>query len=548
MFAEKKIIILAADDDVHHDPYLSHTPQHVLVRASNSINLEPGEQISYKLPETMSTISNVVVTPRLSALQWLKPRMLEVINGTIYLTNTSDHSVPVKKHEHLADIRDTKPFQLLNSPVDDFDSSSLDQFQFQDFSNGREISALYLEQISIDPDNMLSVQDKTRFKKLHKEFSHIFTPQPGKYNGKVGYIENRIQFSTPPAPNARTHVPNYSPSMNQLMAKKMDTLEDWGVLVSPEKVGVSVAFVSPSMLVPKADSEDFRLVTDFAALNDYIKRVPDTSATIAQVKARIARANYVIHMDLSNYFYQCGIQRQDIKYLATVHPFIGLKVYTCDPQGLKGASERSYEKLLRIFGDMVQNDQLAQMADGIHVLGKTVDELYENYKQVLHRASICNLTFKPSKVIVCPKNISLFGWNLRGFKWFPSNHTISTLTAAPTPTTVKQLRSFLGSFKQLSASLPNYAVTINALEKIVAGRNSAEKINWTTELQQSFDAAKRLAAHPIGISEPRPDDFLQTYSDYAAETRAVGGRPIIICKNEKGEEMQLVGGFFNCPS
>ena len=47
----KKIIILAADDDVHQVPYLSHTPQHVLVRASNSINLEAGEQISYKLPE-----------------------------------------------------------------------------------------------------------------------------------------------------------------------------------------------------------------------------------------------------------------------------------------------------------------------------------------------------------------------------------------------------------------------------------------------------------------------------------------------------------------
>ena len=63
------------------------------------------------------------------------------------------------------------------------------------------------------------------------------------------------------------------------------------------------------MLVPKVDSDDFRLVT----LNINIKLVPNTSATIAQAKARIARANFVIHLDLSSYFYQNGMQRDDIQ-------------------------------------------------------------------------------------------------------------------------------------------------------------------------------------------------------------------------------------------
>ena len=220
----------------------------------------------------------------------------------------------------------------------------------------------------------------------------------------------------------------------------MDLLEEWGILVPPEKVNDAVEFVSPSMLVPKADSNDFRPVTDFAALNIYIKRVPNTSATIAQAKSRIARANYVVHLDLANYFYQCGLQKQDIKFLGTVHPFKGLRVYTCDPQGLKGASERSYEKLLRIFGDMIQGGKLAQMADGLHVLGSSVNELILNYEEVLQRASLCNLTFKPSKVTVCPMNINLFGWDLRGQQWFPTSHTISALTNVQIPITVKQLR------------------------------------------------------------------------------------------------------------
>ena len=211
-------------------------------------------------------------------------------------------------------------------------------------------------------------------------------------------------------------------------------------MVPPEKLGDSVQFVSPSMLIPKPDSDDYRLVTDFAALNVFLKRVPNTSATIAQARARIAKAKYVVHLDLANYFYQCGLQHEDIKYLGTVHPYKGLRIYTCDPQGLKGASERSYEKLLRIFGDLIQTNKLAQMADGLHVLGDSIEDLLVNYEQVLLRADLCNLTFKPSKVIVCPKVINLFGWILNDQVWLPTSHTISTLTKAPIPKTVKQLR------------------------------------------------------------------------------------------------------------
>ena len=57
-------------------------------------------------------------------------------------------------------------------------------------------------------------------------------------------------------------------------------------------MGVNIEFISPSMLVPKTDSNEYRLVTDFSALNVFLKKVPNTLPTIAQAKARIARANF----------------------------------------------------------------------------------------------------------------------------------------------------------------------------------------------------------------------------------------------------------------
>ena len=51
--------------------------------------------------------------------------------------------------------------------------------------------------------------------------------------------------------------------MMKLLADKMDKLEQWGVLVKPEELGIVPEFVVPSMLTPKPEPGEFRLVTDF---------------------------------------------------------------------------------------------------------------------------------------------------------------------------------------------------------------------------------------------------------------------------------------------
>ena len=74
--------------------------------------------------------------------------------------------------------------------------------------------------------------------------------------------------------------------MNKILAEKMDKLEEWGVLACPEKLGITVEHVQPIMLVPKKDEGEYRMVTDFSTINTYIKRVPTTSAMMAQAKAK----------------------------------------------------------------------------------------------------------------------------------------------------------------------------------------------------------------------------------------------------------------------
>ena len=155
-------------------------------------------------------------------------------------------------------------------------------------------------------------------------------------------------------------------------------------------------------------------------------------------------------MDLANYFYQSGVRKEDAQYLGVMHPFKGLLVYVVRPQGLKNASEQVYETLAKVFGDMVMDGRMTRMVDGLFVMADDIEQLLINFREALERIKNANLTLKPSKLIIVPRETVVFGWSLKDGKWSPTDHTIATLSKADLPSTVKKLRSFLGSVKQLT--------------------------------------------------------------------------------------------------
>ena len=92
-----------------------------------------------------------------------------------------------------------------------------------------------------------------------------------------------------------------------------------------------------------------------------------------------------------------------------------------------------------------------RMADGLFVLGDTEEEKVKYFIEVRERA----LTFKPYKLIIAPKKVVLCGLNINGSCWTPTSYVTSSLARTPNPTTVKKIRRWLGSFKQLSDGIPD---------------------------------------------------------------------------------------------
>ena len=546
-----KTILFYLDGKYIPQSYLSANTKgqlYEVARVSKTTTLYKGDTLHLTLPDKFKHATHVSVNPRGVDAHWFDPAVYSVNGGQVLLRNSSTLPVVLKRGQHIGEVRlatidnspthisDTSLFQL----VDDIPEARQYHHEGHVQVDGED----HLHLVQLDPDNQLTEADRLRFSLLLKEFKSIITPIPGRYNGAFGMVDNAILFAEKPAPVTKVYQPKYTDEMKLLMAKKMDDLFSWGCLAYPETLGIQTMFVSPSMLLPKQEKNEFRLVTDFGALNRYIRKKPTSQPTIKDAKKALASAKFHCHLDLSNYYHQSGMKREDCAYLGVQHPFKGVMVYTVEPQGLRNAGENSFEKLGRMLGDMMQEGKAARMADAVHALGNTVDELYDNLKEILSRAKQAGLTFKPSKLIIAPKRTTLFGWTLDGTEWLPSTHATSTLSKATLPTTVKMLRSFLGSFKQFVDCVPNCAHLLHTLELMVANKKSADKLDWSDDAIKVFEAAK-LATNSIkGVHVPIPSDQLYTYSDYSGVHKAVGGR-LEIVRQVGGQKQVLHGGYFS---
>ena len=552
---KRRVEVESADEKRFIIPYISalrsqHKVYHC--KANKKEVVYPGQSLRVKLPIQFQESSHVnVVGANQSQYSWVPTKILQVDNeGYIVLHNENKDAIKLSKHEHYATVTpcaQTTLKDLRNGAYVSkiYDLNRNDLSHLIPMRTTDTPSENFLSDISVDPDNILSSAWKQKFYNVCRRFSHIITPRPGKYNGFYGRIDNSINFASKPPPSIRAHLPKYSHDMLKIMGEKMDKLEEWGVLVKPEDIGVVPEFVLPSMLLPKPEKNEWRLVTDFTPLNLHIKKLETTSPTINEAKRKLAKFKYHIQMDLSNYFYQGGMKVEDCQYLATPHPFKGLRVYICEPQGLKNASEHAYERLGLIYGDLCAEEKMTRMADGLFILSDTLEGLKQNFEEVLSRAELCGLTLKPSKLIIAPYKTVIFGWQKIGCGWSPTSHVVSPLIKADLPITVKQARSWIGAYKQLTECIPRYAILLGPLEKLLAGKASAEHINWTDELTKQFEKCKKSLNDIRMIYVPKPTDVLHTWSDYSASEMAVGGR-LELHRTENGITKKLLGGHFSC--
>ena len=509
-----------------------------VVRNERTQVLLPGEYVEITNNDLLNFNGEVAIEPRTDFPRsdiWPSPSISRVIQGTIRIPNLSDEPIKLTKSQHIAQVRRVTSPDYSPSVSPTSDSPSLTASEPLP-----KTTSSYSSKIHVDPDNILSKDERDSFCSINDQFDNTFSPNFGVYNNKSGFFRARLNIGPVEPPPMKGKLPLYGQNDFQTLQNMADELERLGVLGKPEDYGITVKHVSPSFLVKDAKSGKTRLVTAFNSLSPYVRLPPTASVSCEDTLRRLSSFKFLIKTDLTKAFFQMELSDESLPYLGTVTPYKGLRIYLRPPMGMPGSSEYLQELLQRICGDFLQEGFLLLNHDDMFVGGDTFELLLTNWYRLLLRLRENNITLSPSKTFICPKKVTILGWDWCEGTLSPNTHSISALATVSPPKSCTAMRSFIGSFKAISRCIPRYASLVSPLEDSIKGLKGNQMISWSPDLSEHFDKAQQALKSPKTITIPKPSDQLVVTVDASPLNKGLGATLF-----SQREGKRSVSGFFS---
>ena len=262
-------------------------------------------------------------------------------------------------------------------------------------------------------------------------------------------------------------------------------------------------YASPIVLVKKKDGK-LRLCVDYRQLNAKTRKDAFPLPRIEESLDAMTGAQWFSTLDLASGYNQVPVTEEDKPKTAFCTPF-GLFEWNRMPFGLCNASSTFQRLMQRLFGDQ-QCQSLLLYLDDIIVYSSTVAQHLERLTLVLSRLQQEGLKAKLSKCAFFQKEVSYLGHVVsdKGVATDPGK--ITAVAEWRVPSTVSELRSFLGFASYYRRFVEGFAKVAAPLHKLVAeqtankGRPANKTLTrfWTEACQASFDGLKgKLTTAPV---------------------------------------------------
>ncbi|GFW36264.1 hypothetical protein TNCV_4931261 [Trichonephila clavipes] len=269
-------------------------------------------------------------------------------------------------------------------------------------------------------------------------------------------------------------------------------------------------YASPLHMVPKKDSTEWRPVGDYRALNAQTIKDNYSVPNILDFTSNLHGTKIYSHIDLVKAYHQIPINPDDVHKSAIITPF-----------GLFESTRMQFDDIL--------------------VASSSPEEHLQHLQILFTRLQQYGLSLKPSKCIFGVTSIKFLGFKVSESGIEPLSDRVDCILNFPQPTTLTQLRRFLGLFNFYRRFVPKAAHLLAPLNKFLEGiknfkkskkvscKNLRDSIQWTEEAEQAFNDAKNALADATLLRHPIPGAKLSLWTD--ASDKAVGGSLMQLCQN-----------------
>ncbi|GFT96563.1 hypothetical protein TNCV_5022201 [Trichonephila clavipes] len=290
-------------------------------------------------------------------------------------------------------------------------------------------------------------------------------------------------------------------------------------------------------MVPKKDSTEWRPVGDYSALNAQTIKDNYSLPNILDFTSNLHGTKIYSRIDLVKAYHQIPINPDDVHKRAIITPF-GLFESTRMQFGLCNAAAT----FQRFIDEVLRNLPFVfAFVDDILVTSSSPEEHLQHLQISFTRLQQYGLSLKPSKCIFGVNSINFLGIKVSESGIEPLSDRVDCILNFPRPTTITQLRRFLGLFNFYRRFVPKAAHLLAPLNKFLEGiknfkkskkvscKNLHDSIQWTEEAEQAFNDTKNALADATLLRHPIPGAKLSLWTD--ASDKDVGGSLMQLCQN-----------------
>lgn len=248
-----------------------------------------------------------------------------------------------------------------------------------------------------------------------------------------------------------------------------------------EEITKPTDWCAPMVPVLKPSGQ-VRLCVDLKKLNAAVKRERYILPTLEDVISKLSGARVFSCLDAASGFYQIPLHENSQELTTFVTPF-GRFCFKRLPFGISSAPEIFMRKMTELLEGL---EGVFCYMDDVLVFGKDSKEHDSRLEEVLNKMKKAGLKLNQQKCKFRQDQIAFLGhvFDAKGVR--PDPQKITAINDMPAPTSIDQLRQFLGIVHYLGSYLPNLHSATEPLNELLR----KDRV-WTWEEPQE-DAFKKI--------------------------------------------------------
>lgn len=305
--------------------------------------------------------------------------------------------------------------------------------------------------------------------------------------GCVKGVEHRIEIESEALPIKLRNFP-VSPKLQEIIDRELDSMLRAGI-VEPS----SSAWSSPILLIPKKDGA-YRFCVDYRRLNRVTKKDAYPLPLISGILDKLRDARYLSSLDIKSAYWQVPVAVESREFTAFSVTGRGLFQFRRMPFGLSNAPATFQRLIDTILGHDLE-PYVFQYLDDIVIVTPTFKKHVEVLKLVLERLLAAGLTVGRDKCQFCLPSLKYLGYVVDRDGLHVDPEKVSAIIDIPSPSTVKQVRQFLGIASWFRRFIPNFSTIAAPLTTLLRKKHT---FVWSLDQEGAFRTIKeKLVSAPV---------------------------------------------------